>query len=102
MLHMLGYQSMNVTPAQTTCTSSNPSPDTRVPPPTHFTPNIGCKDNNGNNIGQSTSPNNPHDGYIPNMPIANGNISIMTPNSGSEYKFENFFVISYTQWRPVG
>ncbi|XP_044762898.1 protein gooseberry-like isoform X2 [Coccinella septempunctata] len=75
-------QSMNITTAQTTCVSSNPSPD--APSSAHFTSGMGgCKDSNGNNIGQSSSPNSHHDGYIPNMPITNGSLPILGTNSAS-------------------
>lgn len=75
-------QSMNITPSQTTCVSSNPSPDAHAPPTAHF----GCKDSNGNNIGQSASSNN-HDGYMPNMPITKGSLALMGSNAGSKYSF---------------
>ncbi|XP_045468171.1 protein gooseberry-like isoform X2 [Harmonia axyridis] len=89
-------QSMNITPAQTSCVSSNPSPET-LPSSSHFASGIGCKDTNGNNLGQSSSPNSHHDGYMPNMPITNGSLAIMGSNSGSN---ANEIPPSYSENNP--
>ncbi|KAL3270569.1 hypothetical protein HHI36_021106 [Cryptolaemus montrouzieri] len=75
-------QGMNMN-VPTSNVSSSVSPGAQTSSNTgHYGQNLACKDSNGNNVGHSVSPDNHHEGYTPNMPIGNGPLTILGPNSG--------------------
>ncbi|KAK9874411.1 hypothetical protein WA026_002758 [Henosepilachna vigintioctopunctata] len=102
------YAPPHLIPITQGATSTTSAATTSVSPAGHApssgqhygAPSVSCgKDSNGNNVGQSSSnsPGNQHDGYMPNMPVGNGVLTILGSSSATTSEMPSSFPESNSQ-----